>query len=336
MRVRVVAVPTKHSRASRFIVVSVEATRRTVLVLAVTASVIVAGSIALILSQTGVPPSPGWNPPPTEPRWPPPGNASSDLVLTTSTLYPNYASGDAVNIEVRLDNVGSGTESVAITECPAGFLVQDANLSRVYDSLSHASCPGGATNRTLLPGDSIIEYFSWDQRSDPGVTVPSDAWYRVLGYWNGASSEPIKQVGHSLYLGPPASTFRLAFSLRTDRESYSLGETVNVSISLTNVGNGTTVLNFGNPCPEQFVAFDAQGHAIFNSTSYFGCIEVTWATTLAPGASVEWRLGWPLLTDRLMPLPAPATYVLVPSFLMGKLYQPYVVYTDSATITVQS
>jgi hypothetical protein len=256
-------------------------------------------------------------------------------VLTTATVHRNYSSGETVDLEARLDNIGNETEWVVLAGCPAGFLVQDANSTRVYDSLAHASCPGGSTNRTLLPADSLTEYFTWDQRNGSGVTVPADAWYLVLGYWNGASSEPIRKVGHSLYLGPPASTFRLSFSLRTDQVSYSTGETANVSITLKNVGEGAAVLNFGNPCPEQFVVFDSQDHAVFNSTSYFGCIEVLWEITLAPGASVGWSLRWPLFTDRWTPLPAPATYVLVPSFTMGKLYQPYVVHTDTATITVR-
>lgn len=256
--------------------------------------------------------------------------------MYASTMYRNYSAGATLDVFLRLDNVGNETEIVDIAGCPAGFRVQDADLSDVYDSLAHATCPSNKTSRALQPGLSISYNFRWDQRNDSGVQVPAPAWYRILGYWTGGSSSPIDIVSWPTFIGLPVSTFRLAFSIRTDRETYTLGETANVSIALTNVGNGTAVLNFGNPCFDQLLAFNDSGQEVYNTSRFWGCIEVLWGITLAPGASVTHTFPWSLTTNEGKPLPVPEMYRLVPSFKWGRLYQDSVVRTETATIYVSA
>lgn len=133
-------------------------------------------------------------------------------------------------------------------------------------------------------------------------------------------------------IAPPP--MRLALVLRTDRPDYTIGDTVHVTTYLTNVGNGTVVLNLPNPCSVVFLAYDAAGDVVFNSTS--PCIQVTMTLHLAPGASEPFRFDWDLIMYNGSRVPAPADYRLVPMFFWGRLYQDSVVRTDSATIHVDA
>jgi hypothetical protein len=130
---------------------------------------------------------------------------------------------------------------------------------------------------------------------------------------------------------------RLALDLTTDRPNYTLGDSVHLTITLTNVGNDTWALEIPNPCSVVFLAYDARGNVVFNSTTYFGCIQVRWDLTLAPGESrVVAEYSWPLIRNNETQVPAPATYRLVPMFILGKLYQYAVVRTEVAEIAVDA
>lgn len=144
---------------------------------------------------------------------------------------------------------------------------------------------------------------------------------------------------------PPAPTpapekpgaLRLALALTTDRPTYKIGDTVHVTITVTNLGNRTVTLGLPNPCSVVFLVFDTQGEIVFNSTAYFGCVELWLDVTLAPGASeVVSAYRWTLVRNNDTPVPAPATYRLVPMFFWGKLYQDSVVRTETATISVNA
>lgn len=306
--------------------------------LVVAGVVLGAGLFVLGSGSTAPPGSPAATGPPTSgnvtPPLPPVSNGSSDLVLTVITDYPDYFAGEPFAIAVRLDNAGNETEAVYVAGCPSGFVVQDSDFSSVYDSAAHTMCSPKVTLRILHPGDSIQDYFTWDQKNDSEIQVPAPAWYRIVGRWNG-ESDPIKVVPRSNFIGVPVSRFQLAFSIRTDRETYALGETANVSVTLTNVGNDTAVLNFPNACVVQYLVFNESGGEVYNTTHFWGCIQMLWGFTLASGASKIWGMPWDLTTNQWTPVLAPGTYRLVPSFVWYEPgYQRSVVHTGTVTITV--
>ncbi len=128
---------------------------------------------------------------------------------------------------------------------------------------------------------------------------------------------------------------RLAFSIATDRATYTLGEIANVTVSLTNVGTTTAVLDFPNPCFWQFLAYDDVGGVVFNYSYLRGCIQMLAKVTLAPGQNASYHAFWNLVTDQGSPVPAPATYRLEPSFVWSQwAYQADVVHTDNVTVAV--
>ncbi len=126
----------------------------------------------------------------------------------------------------------------------------------------------------------------------------------------------------------------LAFRLVTDRTAYSLGDSANVTITLTNVGTTTVTLGIPNPCSVVFLVYDERGQPVYNSTRHVGCIEVWWNLVLDPGASQTWNYSWDLTTDAGAPVPAPAIYQLMPMFVWGRLYQERVVSTETVAIAV--
>ena len=127
---------------------------------------------------------------------------------------------------------------------------------------------------------------------------------------------------------------RLAFGIETDQASYRTGNVAIVTISLTNVGNATVSLGLPSPCSVVFMVYGSDGEAVFNSSRYFSCIQVWRDVVLAPGASQTFVYRWPLVADNGTPVPAPATYRLVPAFVWGISYQHSVVRTETATISV--
>ncbi len=139
---------------------------------------------------------------------------------------------------------------------------------------------------------------------------------------------------------PPATggnftAMALALQLVTDRPVYSLGDTVKVTITLTNVGDEVATLGLPDPCSVVFLVYDGNGQPAYNSTKNVGCIQVWWDLTLKPGASQMWHYSWNTTTDSGDPVPAPASYELIPSFVWGRLYQDRVVCTETATIAVE-
>jgi len=159
-----------------------------------------------------------------------------------------------------------------------------------------------------LPSSTVFDFYL---RSPDGANLASAEWTTL-----------------------PPSPLRLAFALVTDRSIYTAGDTLNVSITLTNRGNDTAVLQLPSPCSVVFIVYDDTRQVVFNSTAYWGCVQVVWNLLLEPGASQSWVYSWGLEMNNGTPVKAPGTYELVPSFVWGRLYQDNVVRTDTATIAV--
>jgi len=132
-----------------------------------------------------------------------------------------------------------------------------------------------------------------------------------------------------------ASGPNLAFTAKTDRTNYGPGDSANVTVILTNIGLETAVMHFHTPCFVQFLVLDEARHAQFNSSRWWGCVQILADEILAPGESRTWVFPWGLTTDAGAPLAIGQQYEVVPSFLwIYPEYQRNVSRTTVATFTM--
>jgi hypothetical protein len=75
-----------------------------------------------------------------------------------------------------------------------------------------------------------------------GVAVFGAAWLRPSDSTADLSQGPVTGTPAQPPADANTSAIRLTLSLVTDRSTYAVGDTVNVSITLTNVGSGTITL----------------------------------------------------------------------------------------------
>jgi len=96
------------------------------------------------------------------------------------------------------------------------------------------------------------------------------------------------------------------------------------------------MMHFGAPCFVQFLVLDEAHHAVYNSSKWWGCVQVLTDESLAPGESRRWVFRWGLTTDAGGPLTVGQQYEVVPSFLWvyADDYQRYVSPTNVATFTM--
>jgi hypothetical protein len=125
---------------------------------------------------------------------------------------------------------------------------------------------------------------------------------------------------------------KLALSADLDQRVYRAGDSATVRVILTNVGKFRAVLDFPVPCMGEFLVSNASLGDVFNSSKWWGCIQILWTLPLDPGASYAWSFSWNLTDDHQQPLPVNRSYVVTPEFVWRMLpYQGYVIRTDTAS-----
>ncbi|MCI4371782.1 MAG: BsuPI-related putative proteinase inhibitor [Thermoplasmata archaeon] len=266
-----------------------------------------------------------------------PGGPIAHVVVSVATNKPTYGPGEPMLIAVRATNAGDGVAVVSFeSTCQASYSILAKDGSTVYDYQVHVACDQISTNLTLRPGESHLSSFAWTQTTDSGVRVLPATSFWVQGVL--LSTKPIwSPLAEVTILGSSGgSEPNLAFSARTDRATYAPGDSVKVTVVLTNIGSQTVLMHFGSPCYVQFVVLDRTRQAVYNSSKWSACIQVLTDVTLAPRESRSFLFSWDLTTDSGKPIVAGHEYSVVPSFAWGTPmeYQRYVSRTDVATFTL--
>ncbi len=264
-------------------------------------------------------------------------NAAARLVVSVTADQATYLPGESVNIMVRVTNAGNGIAYVSFgSTCQVSYSILAVDGSAVYDHRAHVGCVQMLTNWTLRPGDTRIFTFSWDQTTDVGMPVATFRSYQILGALLSTSPAPPPSGETTIFVSGGTSGPSLAFTARTDRATYVPGDSANVTVVLTNIGLETIAMHFGQPCYVQFLVLDEARHAVYNSSKWWGCVQLVTDEILAPGQSRSKTFAWNLTTDAGNPLAVGSQYEVVPSFLWAYMdpYQRYVSRTDVATFTV--
>src|SRR3989449_2570752 len=139
--------------------------------------------------------------------------------------------------------------------------------------------------------------------------------YRIHGVLLSTNPSPAPSAETTIFVSGDTSRPSLAFTARTDRATYLPGESANVTVILTNIGLETIVMHFGQPCYVQFLVLDEARHAVYNSSKWWGCVQLLTDEILAPGQSRSETFLWNLRTDAGSPLALGSQYEVVPSFL---------------------
>ncbi len=259
------------------------------------------------------------------------------LVASVAADKETYLPGEPVIITFRVTNVGNGIADIRFgSTCLATYSILSVDGSVVYDYRAHVACGQVFTNMTLRPGDARAFTFTWTRTSDSGIPVLAFRSYRVQGALLSTKPSSGPSAETRIFVMRGASGPNLAFTARTDRTSYGPRDSANVTVILTNIGLDTAMMHFGTPCFVQFLVLDEARHAVYNSSTWWGCVQVLTDEILAPGESRSWVFRWGLTTDAGGPLVDGQQYEVVPSFLWVYAgdYQRYVSRTNVATFTM--
>jgi len=256
------------------------------------------------------------------------------LVASVAADKETYLPGESVVINFRVTNEGNGIADIRFgSTCLATYSILSVDGAVVYNHQAHVGCGLMITEWTLQPGDTRAFTFTWSQTSDSGIPVLSFRSYRVQGLL--LSTKPGPSAETRIFVMQGASGPNLAFTAKTDRTNYGPGDSANVTVILTNIGLETAVMHFHTPCFVQFLVLDEARHAQFNSSRWWGCVQILADEILAPGESRTWVFPWGLTTDAGAPLAIGQQYEVVPSFLwIYPEYQRNVSRTTVATFTM--
>ncbi len=258
------------------------------------------------------------------------------LVASVAADKETYLPGEPVIITFRVMNEGNAIADIRFgSTCLATYSILSVDGTVAYDHQAHAACGQMFTEWTLQPGDARAFTFTWSQTSDSGIPVLPFRSYRVQGLLLSTKPFPGPSAETRIFVMQGASGPNLAFTAMTDRTSYGPGDSANVTVILTNIGLETAVMHFHTPCFVQFLVLDEARHALFNSSRWWGCVQILANEILAPGESRTWVFPWGLTTDAGGPLAIGQQYEVVPSFLwIYPDYQRNVSRTTVATFTM--
>jgi len=259
------------------------------------------------------------------------------VVLSVASDKESYLPGEAVFIAIRVANEGNSVAMLSFSStCQASYSVLATDGSLIFDYRGKVFCGPMLTNLTLRPGDARVFGFAWTQITDSGLPAIPFRSYRIHGVLLSTNPSPAPSAETTIFVSGETSRPSLAFTARTDRATYLPGESANVTVILTNIGLDTIVMHFGQPCYVQFLVLDEARHAVYNSSKWWGCVQLLTDEILAPGQSRSETFLWNLRTDAGSPLALGSQYEVVPSFLWAYMdpYQRYVSRTDVATFTV--
>lgn len=238
----------------------------------------------------------------------PSGVAGPSLRLVASSDRPLYVAAETVSLSLRLDNLG--TEPVVLqapSTCVVSFVVYDSTAQVVYDATRHQRCAQAITTVTLPPGGTKEYAFRWNQTTDAGTYVPTEATYFVKGVLLAPGVPLTSNEGVGFYvmraIGPG-----LILRAFTDKPAYLAGEPVRVTIRLTNLGGEGLTLRSTTSCVVDFTISEAGGAPVYHSQRHFGCLTVITLVTLDPGASKDYTFVWDQRDDDGVPVTAPGTY----------------------------
>ncbi len=119
-------------------------------------------------------------------------------------------------------------------------------------------------------------------------------------------------LGASVYRFPAvrAGLTELQVFVRTDRENYTVGQGVNITVLVYNPGRDSVTLHFGSSCQAWFAVEDLSGKTVYNMTHHFGCLTFLTDATVPAGGGWEQFFLWKQINDTGKTIAAPGAYIV--------------------------
>ena len=189
----------------------------------------------------------------------PPAANSADIVVTISTDKTNYAVGDTITTTVKVTNLGPATAKnvVVNTEIPSKltYVSQTGGLTKVGSILT------GKLDSLVKNGMKVYVYKSVLTGTGPVVIVGTGTSTNPdpNPNNNNGSDNGTKPTGTTVINPPVATGADVVITVTTDKTNLAIGDTVTVTIKVTNLGPQTAKgINVSSTIPSTILTYIGQ------------------------------------------------------------------------------
>ena len=222
-------------------------------------------------------PTPSTSPVPTPTGTPTPVNAGALTVVSVSILQPYNPGGPT--IEVILQN----NATIPVVSLQAVLSLSGHNYTYVFDDVS--------SSNPLLPNQDASQI---DTLIDAGFETNQPYPMEIKGaLQNGSAFDFVTPVtiqysNHSVASGGNGN---LELTMTLDKTTYSLGEPINLTLTLTNISNQTinyehTGLDF------DFQVYNGTNNVVYKWSNFMGIAQFITNEPLLPGESKSDTFTW--------------------------------------------
>jgi hypothetical protein len=223
-------------------------------------------------------PTPGTSPTPTPTATPAPVNASDLTVVSVSTLQRYNPGGPT--IEVILQNNATNP----VVSLQAVLPLSGHNYTYVFDDVS--------SSNPLLPNQDASQT---ETLIDAGFEANQTYPMEIIGtLQNGASFDFVAPVTITQYSNQPMSSGgngNLELTMTLDKTLYSLGEPVNLTLSITNISNQT--INFTHTGLDfDFQVYNDTNNVVYQWSNFQAIAQFIAIVPLPAGESMSANFTW--------------------------------------------
>lgn len=245
----------------------------------------------------------------------------STIVTKAFTEKDTYAVGEQVNVTVVVTNEGPKETTLWFpTNLVAYYIVVDIHDEVVFDLRKHVYVLFGYTQFVIAAGESVTYVFdgadAWAQVDDDNKSVPCPEEYTIRGLLDMEGGyvigETVVQIGSEDDVAPEPPETDVVTEVFTEKDRYSPGEPINVTVVVTNLGEESVTYDYRSSCHARYVVESEDGARVFEYIATD--LPVIQRTTLEPGESETYVFdgynAWDQVDDRGYPVEVPGSYII--------------------------
>lgn len=215
-----------------------------------------------------------------------------DFTITVEkTTFKPY---EQINLTVALTNIGEESVTIEFWHSPNPspywfWAVYDESQQPVFYHKAVTMIPV-LEEITLQPGESMQRLYAWDQKpSDSGQQVPPGIYYltAATGFMYNKTEVKLETQSRVRLLGMHACEvetlhFPLRLRMMLDKTTFEIGESVDITFFLENIGDDTVTLVFSDGQDRfSFSVFDERGSRVYRPNLFYAQVYLPMA--IPPG-----------------------------------------------------